>query len=346
MTLLSDIEDNPNLKCFNRERRQMMMKKFFALTLILTVLAFVTPAGAKTFGIGTTGPGSLTHSTGSAIARLVADQTGLQMRIQPHGGNNVAVPATNAGEVDFTVASNYELNDALAGTGIYKGQVLSNLRAVGVLMPLRNTFWVKKNSPIKTIKDLKGKRVPGVFASQKIVGLLATALLANAGLTWDDVKMVPVPNVLRNADDFAANRTDTFFFAIGSGKVREVGAKVGGLRGLPVDPSPEAMARAHKIVPVIYPMTVGPSKANYGISKPTVISANDFVFITSTKVSEDVVYQITKAIYGGKKAMFASFKPLGANFSQDNMAKILPAGEYHPGAIKFYKEVGKWPPKK
>jgi TRAP transporter TAXI family solute receptor len=322
-----------------------MMKKIFLLTLVLTVLT-VTAAGAKTLGIGTTGPGSLTHSTGSAIARIVADKTGLQMRIQPHGGNNVAVPATNAGEVDFTVASNYELHDAMAGTGIYKGQVLSDLRAVCVLMPLRNTFWVQKDSPIKTLKDLKGKRVPGVFASQKIVGLLTTALLANAGLTWDDVKMVPVPNVLRNADDFAANRVDAFFFAIGSGKVREVGAKVGGLRGLPVDPSPEAMARARKIVPVIYPLTVEPSKANYGILEPTIISANDFIFITSTKVSEDIVYQITKAIYGGKKAMLASFKPLGATFAQENMAKILPAGEYHPGAIKFYKEVGLWPPKK
>jgi TRAP-type uncharacterized transport system substrate-binding protein len=54
---------------------------------------------------------------------------------------------------------------------------------------------------------------------------------------------------------------------------------------------------------------------------------------------------VTKALHGGKKAFMASFKPLGFNFSPDKMAKSLPAGEYHPGAIKFYKEVGLWPPK-
>jgi TRAP-type uncharacterized transport system substrate-binding protein len=54
---------------------------------------------------------------------------------------------------------------------------------------------------------------------------------------------------------------------------------------------------------------------------------------------------VTKALHGGKQAFLSSFKPLGINFSPDKMAKRLPAGEYHPGAIKFYKEVGLWPPK-
>jgi len=321
----------------------MHVKSLITVLVITALLA--STAAAETIGIGTTGPGSVTHSTGSAIAKLVTQETGLQVRVQPHGGNNVAVPAANAGEVEFASSNVYELKDGLAGTGIYKGQVLDNLRIVSVLMPLRVCFFVKEDSPIKSLKDFKGKRIPGVFKTQKVVGLLTTGMLANAGLTYDDVKMIPVPNVLRGADDFAQGKSDAFFFAVGSGKIREVGAKVGGVRALPIDSSPEAMARFREHMPVVYPLELKPSKPNYGILSPTNVAAFDLLFITNKNVSEDVVYKVTKALHGGKKVMFASFKPLGAYFSPQQMAKDLPYGEYHPGAIKFYKETGMWPPK-
>ena len=321
----------------------MKFKKL--ITLMALTLLFTSTAAARTINIGSSNPGSITHSTCSAIAKLIAEELKIQTRVQPHGGQSAFVPAVNAGEVDFGASNVYELVDALAGTGIYKGQLLNDLRAVAILMPLRTALWVAKDSPIKSINDLKGKRVPGRWTSQKIIRYLATGWLANGGLTYDDVKMVPVANVNRAADDFIQGKVDTFFFAVGSGKVREAGAKVGGLRALPLDTSPEAVARFRKHMPVIYPMLVQPSNANYGIIEPTYISAVDFVFITNKNVPDDLIYNVTKALYGGKKALFASFKPLGALFSPEKMAKILPAGEYHPGAIKFYEEVGLWPPK-
>jgi TRAP transporter TAXI family solute receptor len=321
----------------------MKMKSLIIALAITTLLA--SAAAAQTLGIGTSNPGSITHSTGSAIAKLITEQTGMQARVQPHSGNSAFVPAVNAGEVDFGAANVLEMQYALTGTGIYKGQVLKDLQVVTVLMPLRTAFFVKKDSPIKTVKDLMGKRVPGKWTAQKVINYITNGLLANAGMSYKDVKMVPVPNVNRSADDFIQGKADTFFFAVGSGKVREAGAKVGGLRALAVDPSPEAMARFREHMPVIYPLLLEPTKPNYGIVEPTYVAAFDLLFVTNNKVPENVIYKVTKAIYGGKKALFASFKTLGANFSPQKMAKVLPAGEYHPGAIKFYKEVGMWPPK-
>ena len=203
----------------------------------------------------------------------------------------------------------------------------------------------RRDKTIKTVADLKGKRVPSGWTSQKVVGIINEGLLASAGLSYQDVVRVPVPNVNRSADDFIQGKADTFFFAIGSGKVREAGSKVGGLRALPLDNSPEAVARLQQHIPVAYPLLVKPSPANYGVTKPTYVVAFDLLFVTNRKLSDDVVYKVTKALYGGKKKMFASFKALGAQFQPKLMAKILPAGEYHPGAIKFYTEVGMWPPK-
>jgi uncharacterized protein len=329
---------------FGNERRHSMIRKFFVVTLTFVVLTATTVA-AKPVNIGSSNPGSITHSICSAIAKLITDQLKMQSRVIPHGGQSAFIPAINAGEVDFGVGSSYEVVDGVAGKGIYEGQVLKDLRVVSVLMPLSVAFFVAKDSPIASIKDLKGKKVPGGWTSQKIVRYLASALLANGGVTYDEVQMVPVPNVNRGGEDFMQGKVDTFYFAVGSAMVREAGAKVGGVRALPFDPSPEAVARARKHLDVLYPLLLQPTEANYGIIGPTYVAATDFLFITNKNVPEDLIYQVTKALHGGKQAFLASFKPLGVNFSPDKMAKRLPAGEYHPGAIKFYKEAGLWPPK-
>ena len=64
---------------------------------------------------------------------------------------------------------------------------------------------------------------------------LSRAMLATGGLTEKDIKPVLVPNVIRSADDFASGAADTFFFAFGAPKVREVDATVGGIRVLEID---------------------------------------------------------------------------------------------------------------
>jgi len=280
------------------------MKPSRLIVAFAVSLAGFGNAGAQTLGIGTSNPGSVTHSTGSAIAKLITQKTGMQVRVQPHSGNSTLVPATNAGEIDFSPANAFEISQALTGTGIYKGQVLSNLRVVTVLMPLRTAYFVRADSRIKTIADLKGKKVPSGWTSQKVVGIITTGLLASGGLSYKDVVPVPIPNVNRGADDFIQGKADTFFFAIGSGKVREAGSKVGGLRALALDNSPEAVARLRKHISVAYPLLVKPSPANYGVTAPTYVVAFDLLLVTNQKMSQDVVYKVAKTLHGGKQEMF------------------------------------------
>ena len=98
-------------------------------------------------------------------------------------------------------------------------------------------------------------------------------------------------------------------------------------------------------MPVVYPLLMHPSEAVPSIVGSTHVAAFDLVLITNAKVPDDLIYKVTKALYNGKKALISYFKPFGEEFSEDKMAKVLPNGEYHPGAIKFYKEVSLWPPK-
>jgi TRAP-type uncharacterized transport system substrate-binding protein len=152
-----------------------------------------------------------------------------------------AVIAVAAGTGEFGMGNAHDTTFYVTGTGEYEGQgPKPNLRNVGPLSVYRVALHVRESSPMKSIKDLKGKRVSGGFNAQKAIGRIIEAHLANAGLTYDDVQQVLVPNVRSSADDFMANKTDVLFFALGSAAVKQAAASVGGLRVLAIEDTPEA----------------------------------------------------------------------------------------------------------
>ncbi len=305
--------------------------------------ALATPASAQIYSIGTGKQGFFTYAAGAAMAKVAADG-GLNLRVSPFGGSSAYVPGVGADEQQFGLANELETHYAVTGTAIYKGKQQPNLRVVAVLTPLYSQFFVRKDSPIKTIADLKGKRIPSDYSSQRVLDILTQGTLANGGLSYSDVTKVPVPNVVGGADEFAQGKADVFMFALGAGKVAEVDSQVGGLRVVAVDHSKEAMARLRKFIPVAYATELKPAKGRVGINEPTWVYAYDYLVLTNDKVSDDVVYKLTKMMHDHKKELAANFGGLNG-FDPDRMAKDLGPAQYHPGAIKFYKEIGAWPPK-
>src|SRR5690606_32242616 len=209
--------------------------------------------------------------------------------------------------------------------------------------PLRVAIFVKKDSDIKTIKDLKGRPMPDGFTSQKIILPLLDAEYAPFGMTRADMQPIQVPNVVAGADAFTSGKADGFFFAMGSAKVREADAAVGGIRALDIPNTPEALAAVQKHIPVAYLRPEKPGKGNPGVTQPVHAVAYDALVIASAKTPDEVVYKFTKAMYENKAGMVETF-PVFNLFDQKLMAKKEPF-PYHDGAIRFYKEKGLWPPK-
>jgi TRAP transporter TAXI family solute receptor len=239
-----------------------------AVGAVAAAIAFAAPVSAQMYSFGTGKQGSFTYSAGAAIAKIASDN-GMNLRLQPFGGQSAFVPGINAGEIHFGIANELETHYAVTGEAIYKGKPQKNLRVLTILTPLYSEMFVRKDSNIKTIADLKGKRVAAGYFSQRVLHVLTQGELANGGLTLNDIQQVPVPNVVGGADELAKGKADAFMFAIGSGKVAEIDAQVGGVRVLPVDPSPEAMARMRKFIPVAYPSELAPGKGRLGITEPT-----------------------------------------------------------------------------
>jgi len=308
----------------NTRLRSQMIRAAAALG----ALAFATgTAAAQTYGFATLPPGTLNHTTATAIAKVLKEKAGLNVLVQPSAGDQVIIPMVDRGEAEIGISNVMEVADGVAGA--QKG-----LRVIAAVHALRTPFFVRKDSGMRTIADLKGKRVSMGYSAMRNIDKAARAMLATAGLTEADIKPVLVPNVVRSADDFIGGAADMFYFAFGAPKVREVDATVGGIRVLEMDVG--KMADARKIMPYGYATEVTPGPIFIGVEKPMKVYTFDNLIFTSAKVPDDFVYKVLDALEKNKADLVAvqpvlrEFTPAFA-YKQYNIP-------YHPGAVKYYTE--------
>ncbi|MBC7203222.1 MAG: TAXI family TRAP transporter solute-binding subunit, partial [Pusillimonas sp.] len=278
-------------------------------------------------------------SSGSAIAKVITEQAKMQARVQPNSGESVLIPLVDAGELDFGIANVLESADAKLGKKAFANRPAKDLQLASVLFPLKTALFVRADSDIKSIADLKGKRVTYGFTAMGSITTVFDSLLATGGLTPDDFQQVLVPNVVRGADELIAGNADAFYFAVGAAKVTEADASVGGLRMLPMGTSESELAAMRKIFPYGYPVTEAPRPNLPGFTEPTPVLAYDNLLLTSPNTPDDVVYKAMKALYENQPELANSFAPF-RGFDVQKMYKPDMPLEFHKGSMRLYKEVG------
>jgi TRAP transporter TAXI family solute receptor len=302
-----------------------------ALAAVLSFAAGSAPA--QTYGIATMQPGTLNHTTGSAIAKVLKEKGGMNVLVQPTAGESSLIPMVGRAEAELGIANIAAVSGVTRGTG--PGQE-PDLRLVGSLHALRAAFFVRKDSDLKTVADLKGKRVTTGYSAMRTVDTIVQAMLASAGLGIGDVTPVPVPNVVRGADDFLNGNADTFMFGFGAPKVREVDATVRGVRALEI--SEAGMAASRKIFPYGYLSEVSPGPVFVGVSQKTKVYAYDNMLFTNAKVKDEIVYRIVETM-DKHSADLAAVQPALRGFSAAGLYKQYDIA-YHPGALKYFKDKG------
>lgn len=314
----------------------------YALASAVIAVALVTGghASAQAVGIATSNPGSIFHNIGTAVANA-ANQAGINATIQPATSPNQYIPFVASGGIEFGAANLQEVNYALEGKEWFTGSVNPDLRIVGHVMPLVEAIFVRADSDIRSIEDLRGQPMVDGYTAQNTILPQLDAMYATAGMTRADMQPVQVPSVVGGADAFIAGDAVGFIFAHGAGKVREADAAVGGLRALPIEETEENLATIREHWPVGFFVTMEPGPNAPGVEETSTYFAYPQVIFTHAGVDEETVYQMTKAIYESKEAMAQTFPPFNA-FDPADMASDTGASEFHPGAIRFYQEVGIW----
>ncbi len=259
-----------------------MRKLLVGATALLSAcmsISLATSASAQLVGIGTSPQGTLTYQIGAAVSKVMQDVGKIPSRIQPQSGTSTIIPLLNSGEIDISFANTAEVYDAFHGVGTFPKQPNPKLRMMAVIFPIRAGLFVRASSDIKSIKDMKGKRIVYGLASQEIVRKTVDAMLATGGLSIKDLTPVLAPNVVRGADDLAAGRVDIAVFAIGAPKVAEVDASVGGVRFIPLDNSPTAVAALKKEFPTGYIAEIKPAPNLAGVREPMFTMFYDYAAI-------------------------------------------------------------------
>jgi len=324
------------------------MKQIFTLgtSLIFAVVCVtvisLSEAQARTIfvTIGTGGITGVYYPTGHAIAKIVnkkAKEYGIRCTVESTGGSVFNVNAIMAGDLEFGIVQSDRQYQAMNGLAEWKNRgPQKGLRAVFSIHPESVTLCASVASGIKDIRDLRGKRVnignPGSGQRQNSIDALeAAGIDYKREIKAESVKASEAPGLLQDG------RIDAFFYTVGhpSGAFKEATAGATKVRFVRITGIEKLLAGypyyAKSIVPIkLYPGAVNERDVDTFGVKATLV--------TSIKVSDKVVYAITKEVFED----FESFKKLHPAYqvlTKKGMLEGLSA-PIHPGAMKYFKEVG------
>ncbi len=298
------------------------------------------PALAQTLGIGATKAGAVSQIT-ATISKVVSESgEGLQMRKQTMGGTQQYIPVVDAGELAFGISNISQYWMARTGTGLSKGKKYDNLRLVATMMQFNTGFLVPNTSGIRTVADLKGKRLAAGFKSAPLFVFITAGGLATGDLTYDDVIKVPAVGLVQHWRMFMEGKIDAVIAAVGTGFVQQMNAKIdGGVRHISFQDSAEALKKMHTWFPKAFWYTVKPRKGLVSVREPVNIATFDFMLWTHKGLSDAIAYKVAKVMHQhGDKLKAAG--PLWRSYRADaNLCKDQGTA-YHPGAMRYYRQAG------
>ena len=271
------------------------------------------------------------------IANAISQPGKIVATAQASNGSVANVNGIAGGSMESVFSQAYVATWAQKGTGIYEGKPnVPGLRLIANLYPESVHVVVRKGSGIKTVADLKGKRValdePG---SGTLVN--ARAILAAYGLKESDIRTEYIkPN--QAGDKMKDGSLDAFFFTGGApaGAIAELASSGAGIDILPIEGA--AAETLRRSSPFFAPDVIAADTyKGVGTVNTLAVGAQ---WVTSDKADANVVYEITKALFSAPaQALLGAGHAKGKFITRENAVKG--AGiPFHPGAERFYKEAG------
>jgi len=293
-------------------------------------------AQQKDVVIGTHEAGSSHYLAGAAIADVLSKHSGMTGKLVAVSGAGVWLPMMENREVDLGVESFHGVWQAYRGAKPFAKAYAIRLVLVGG--GINVGLYVRDDSPAKSRKDIKGLRIGARYPGAPNIATYAEAELANVGLDWSSVAPVPRTSLYAGQrEDVTQKRLDVFYASVGSAVTRELDSNVG-IRFLGADNSPAAVARMRKVYPAMLTQ-VQPGAP--GIKQPMWLTYLPAYLVARADLPDDVVYKVVKTLWE-KNADLRKVDAKMKGWTTAKFATDQAAIPYHPGAIRFYKEMKAW----
>lgn len=310
----------------------------FNLFAVTDVLA--NKRGKRQFlSIGTAPPGGAFFVVGGAIAQVVSENVGdlnWEVTTEATKGTQENIRRLSKGELEFALANAAISYFAVRGDGAWKRE--QPIRAVMTLAPNVALFITPKSSGVTRIADLKSKRVVVGPAGAGFEYFLKPILAAH-GVTYKD--FTPLNNTQAGAVNMLADGSAAAAFLGGAVPTASITQAVSSQDILFVPFDAEAKQGLIKDYPFFETAAI-PAETYRNQDKPfDGMNVGAMHLITSTDQSEENVYQFTKILYENR-AEVVKKHPAGKAINPKNVIKDT-GTLFHPGAVRYYKEIGIWP---
>ncbi|MEO4053927.1 TAXI family TRAP transporter solute-binding subunit [Solibacillus sp. CAU 1738] len=276
---------------------------------------------------GSSGPYNI---IGTTLASKYSDTYGVNSKPQTTGASVENINLIKEGKVEMAFLMSDVLTEAVAGTGNFSAPV-DNIQQIASLYPNFVQIVTPANSGIKTIEDLKGKRV-AVGDQNSGVEVNARNLLAGHGITYDDIK-VDYLGYAEAADGLKSGAIDAAFLTSGlpNSSVMELANSIDITL---VSVNPDKIAEIAKTQPYFISLEIPADTYGNKEAIPTAAIMNALAI--SSKISEEDGYELTKTFFENLEALGNSHQA-ATEITLEGAQKGMVA-PIHPGAKKYYDE--------
>jgi TRAP transporter TAXI family solute receptor len=309
--------------------------KLLKTVLAGALVAIATPVLAQQqLSIATGGTGGVYYPMGGGLAEVINNHIeGYAATAEVTGASveNMGLIAT--GDADLALGLADTVAQAYTGTGRFEGQQLPMIRGLASMYANMVQIVTLDGSGISSLADLRGKRV-SVGAPGSGTEINAAAILSANGISYDDIEEQRL-NFNETADALANGDIDAGFWS--------VGAPTSSILNLATTQSivmlalSDAEMTAAQEAEPLFARTTLAAGTYEGVGDTAVLGVPN-VLAVSSEMSDEVAYQITRAMFEN----IADLRAVHPAANQTTVEFTLSATPVplHPGAIRYYEEIG------
>lgn len=307
------------------------------VAMAATLFPVTTATAQQALNFGTSSIGSVFYVISIAMSKMIGKHGGINVTVQPVGGSYPNLFALADKKVDLAMANSLSHYERFHGKAPFKEPF--EIRMIAQGQPNFRVIIVREAAGITRVEDLAGKTLIGQRRALPELAMITDALLKAHGLARSGVRVIETVDTGQVAKAFKAGTVDAAIYPAAlrqpllTSLFQESGVRF-------IDLAKDKQEAMLTLLPqAFYPATL-PAGSFPGQEKPAHVFGLYTSLVTSADLSDDVVYTVIRSVLGHPEE-FATYHAAARQWTIEQ-SLAHPSIPFHPGAIRFFKEAGKW----